>query len=213
MKSYWSIPGPSKGHHEKCHVYAKYDGSNLRLEWSKKRGWYKFGTRKMMIDQSHPIYGNAIDLFLDKYEKDLDHIFKSDKLFYNVRNVVVFAEWFGSKSFAGQHFPDDEKDIVIFDVNLHQKGFLDPKTFNTVFDGLKVAEEIQECNFGPALIENVKKENISIESMFKIKPEIPEGVICKGGKNHKLWMCKIKTERYKNKLKDFYEEDWEKYWE
>ena len=213
MKSYNSIGGPSQGQHKPCHVYVKYDGTNLRFEYSKKRGWYKFGTRRMMIDQTHPIYGRAIDLFLDKYESDLSYLFNNKKIFYNVQNVVVFAEWFGSKSFSGQHFPDDSKDIIIFDANLHKKGFLDPKLFNETFYGLDVAEEIMECNFGPKLVDDVRKENIHIESLYKIKTEIPEGVICKGGSGHRRWMCKIKTNRYKTKLMNFYETDWEKFWE
>ena len=36
---------------------------------------------------------------------------------------------FGKKSFAGQHEQDDPKDIVLFDVNPHKKGFISPKQF------------------------------------------------------------------------------------
>jgi hypothetical protein len=101
-----------------------------RAEWSKKRGWYKFGTRKCMIDETDPIFGRAVPLFKEKYGDDLEKVFKSEKLFDGVQSVVAFAEFFGSKSFAGMHFPDDQSwDIVLFDLNLHKKGMLGPKEF------------------------------------------------------------------------------------
>ena len=67
MKTYPSIDGLAKAPHKPCYTFVKYDGSNLRFEWSKKRGWYKFGTRKTMIDQNTPVFGSAIPMFLEKY--------------------------------------------------------------------------------------------------------------------------------------------------
>jgi len=216
MKTYWSIDGPSKAPKEFCYTFVKYDGSNMRMEWSKKRGWYKFGTRKCMIDSTDPVFGPAVDLFKNKYGDDLEKVFKSEKLFIGVQSVVVFAEFFGPKSFAGMHFPDDDKrDIVLFDVNLHKKGMLGPKEFLDHFGHLSVAELACTGNMGEELIQAVRKETMDCGSKFDIKTEIPEGVVCKGGTlaSHKIWMCKIKTERYKAELKKRYEADWEKYWE
>jgi hypothetical protein len=216
MKKYPKIPGPAGGHHKQCYAFVKYDGSNIRFEWSKKRGWYKFNTRKTMIDQNTPIFGSAIPLFLQKYGDDLEKIFKSEKLFFGVQSVVVFAEWFGELSFSGKHVPWDKKyDIVLFDVNPHKKGFLGPKQFLDTFGHLKVAELIYTGNFGDWLVESVRKETIDIKSKYDIQVDFPEGVICKGAEAnpHKQWSCKIKTDRYKEALKVLYESDWEKYWE
>lgn len=47
-------------------AFDKLDGSNLRFEWSRKRGFYKYGTRKVMIDTKDEQFGKAIPLFLDK---------------------------------------------------------------------------------------------------------------------------------------------------
>jgi len=215
MKSYWNIDGPSGGHKGKpCFAFVKYDGSNMRFEWSRKRGWYKFGTRKTLVDETHQIYGSAIPLFLDKYGDPLAKVFKKEKLFFGVQNVVVFAEWFGAKSFSGAHKPWDKKrDIVLFDVNLHKKGILGPKDFLDLFGHLPVAEVVYQGNFGAWLVEAVRKEEIDLQSKFEVRAEIPEGVVCKSGRGHELWMAKIKTERYKEALKELYEADWEKYWE
>lgn len=99
------------------------------------------------------------------------------------------------------HQPEDPKDLIIFDVNPHKKGFLSPKEFLDLFGHLSVAELIYSGNVGKEFIQSVKEETIDIESRYKIRAEIPEGVVCKGGKGHRLWMSKIKTERYKAALK------------
>ena len=215
MKSYPSINGPSKGHHDKCYTFLKYDGSNLRFEWSRKRGWYKFGTRNCMFDETSKIFGPAIPLFMEKWADELERVFKSEKTFNGVQSVIVFGEYFGAESFSGMHKPSDNPmSFVPFDINLHKKGFISPKEFLDMFGHLDVAECISHNeNFGPALINAVRKETIDLESKYAVKSKIPEGVICKGGSGHKLWMCKIKTERYKEALKVLYEADWEKFWE
>jgi hypothetical protein len=214
MKTYWSIDGPSKGHKGKpCFVFHKYDGSNMRAEWSRKRGWYKFGTRKCMIDHTDEIYGKWVVMFQQKYGDVLDKLFRKDKYFRGVQSVVAFAEYFGKESFSGAHKPWDTYDTVLFDVNVHKKGFMSPRDFVDVFDGIPVAELVRECNFGEELVQQVRKQTIDINSKYEIRAEVPEGVICKGDSGHRLWMCKIKTEAYKEKLKKEYEGDWIKYWE
>lgn len=213
MKSYPSIEGPSKAPHQHCYIFVKYDGSNLRFEWSKKRGWYKFGTRNCMIDHTDPIFGPAIPLFLNKYGDDLAKVFKTEKSFRGIDNFIVFGEYFGNKSFGGMHFPDsDQWDVVVFDVNPIRKGMLGPKEFLDHFGHLKVAECLGARNMGEELVQQIRKETIDITSKYDCRAEVPEGVICKGGKGRDLWMCKIKTERYKEELKKRYRMDWLKYW-
>jgi hypothetical protein len=188
------------------------DGSNLRFGWSKKKGWHKFGTRKLMIDETSSMFGPAIPLFMQKYADDLEKVFKT-KEFRSVTEVIVYCEWFGAKSFAGWHDPDDPKDLVLFDVNPIKKGILGPKEFLDNFGHLKVAECLGLQNLNEELIDNVRNEKIDITSKYPIKTEIPEGVICKGNSGHDLWMCKIKTTRYYEVLKDRHPQDWEDLWE
>lgn len=214
MKTYWSIEGPSQAPRQPCYAFVKYDGSNVRAEWSRKRGWYKFGTRKCMIDATDVIFGRACTIFKEKYGDSLAQVFQKEKLFRGVDNVVVFCEFFGSKSFAGMHFPDDTRwDVVLFDVSPHKKGMLGPKDFIDHFGHLPVAELVYDGNLNEPLIESVRKETLDCESKYEIKTEVPEGVVCKGGRGRDLWMCKIKTERYKEELKRRYQADWERYWE
>ena len=213
MKEYPHIQGPSKAPHMPCIVFLKYDGSNLRFEWNKKQGWYKFGTRHQLFDINSETYGPAIEVFNDKYSDALTGIFKSDKVFRGVDQVTVFAEWYGAKSFAGTHFPDDPMNLVLFDVNPLKKGILGPRQFVDTFGHLPIAEVVTEANFGAELIHRIRNQEIDLLSKFSIKQPVPEGVVCKGGEGHKLWMAKIKTELYRDTLKNFKKDDWEKYWE
>lgn len=215
MKSYPSIDGPTGGRTEQCHVFLKYDGSNLRFEWSPKQGWHKFGTRNCLFDETNKIFGPAIPLFMEKWADKLEVVFKKQSTFRKAQNVIVFGEYFGAKSFAGMHKPCDKRMLFVpFDVNIHRKGFISPRDFLEMFGHLDVAECVNpNATFGPQLITDVREEKFSIDSRYEVNAEVPEGVICKGGSGHQLWMCKIKTERYKVALKKMYEADWEKYWE
>src|ERR1035437_2711734 len=115
MKQYPKIEYFNKGYFgEKVYVFNKEDGTNFRAEYSKKRGWYKFGTKKIMIDINDPNFGQAIPLFLEKYGNDLDSIFR--KKYPKVESFVVFGEFLGENSFAGQHVDEDIKDIILFDI-------------------------------------------------------------------------------------------------
>ena len=66
MKSYSSIE--YFGEHWGIPIIAfdKMDGSNLRFEWSKKRGFYKFGSRNVMIDENHEQFGKGVTIFIER---------------------------------------------------------------------------------------------------------------------------------------------------
>ena len=58
MKTYPKMDYWNKGKFgEYSYSFIKYDGSNLRFCWNRKRGWYKFGSRNVMIDKNTPILG------------------------------------------------------------------------------------------------------------------------------------------------------------
>lgn len=213
MKTYPSIKhSGSMAQGEDCHVFVKYDGSNLRFEWSQKQGWYKFGTRKTMFDESNEFYGPAINLFRQRYADGLEQVFRNTKIFRGIKSVVVFAEWFGKYSFAGQHRKNDPKTLILFDVNPNKKGFLSPSEFIDCFGHLEIAECISREKLDQEFIDQVKSGSYDCSSKYSIVNQVPEGVICKGGKGHNLWMCKIKTQNYLDQLKENLGESWEKYW-
>ncbi len=209
MKSYPSIVGASKAPHLPCYGFIKYDGSNIRCSWSPKRGWYKFGTRKLMIDESNQYFGSAIMLFKEKYGEDLHNVFKKEKSLRNCQEITVFSEWFGANSICGYHEEGDTKDIVLFDVNVHKKGMMAPKEFLDLFGHFKVAECVYQGNLNQELIKSVRDGSFDCVSKYPIKTNIPEGIVCKGGSGHDLWMAKLKTELWFKALRDFHPVDWE----
>jgi len=218
MKLYPSIDYYSKilekHEGEQCYVFVKSDGSNLRFEWTKKRGWHKFGTRNHLFDETHIVFGSAIPLFKERYGSALEQVFKNSKVFRGVDEVTVFAEWFGAKSFAGHHLPNDPKTLILFDVNPNKKGFLGPKQFLDEFGHLEVAELLGVENVTEDLKQAVRSGEYDCRSKLVIRNDDPEGVICKGGLfPHKGWMAKIKTENYYNLLKERHPEDWMALWE
>ena len=119
--------------------------ANLRFEWSRKRGWYKYGTRRRLFDHTDPDFGISIALFMNTYAEDLEKIFKDHKKFRGIDKVMVFTEFFGKESFAGLHKSDDPtREVMLFDVNIHKFGFLGPRDFLKIFGDLKIARKLYE---------------------------------------------------------------------
>lgn len=209
MKYYPSIPPAVHHIGQPCIAFYKLDGSNLRFEWSKKAGWHKFGTRERLFDHTDPIFGTAIQIFKETYGDSLEQVFKKEKSLRNCQSVIVFAEFLGPRSFAGQHREEDKKEVILFDVNPHKQGILGPREFLDLFGHLKTPTVLYQGNMTPGFVTQVRESAL---------PEfndgnVHEGVICKGGTGHKLWMCKIKTDAYRNKLKETYADSWQQYWE
>lgn len=203
MKQFPSIPNAVGFVGQPCIAFYKYDGSNLRFEWSRKSGWHKFGTRTRLFDHNDPEFGSAIPLFQETYGVDLETLFKKDKLFRNAQSIICYAEFFGPSSFAGQHKADEPKELMLFDVNVHKHGILGPREFLDSLGHLKVAKVIYQGILTQGFVNQIRNGEF---------PELREGVICKGGSAHKLWMCKIKTMAYLEELQVRYA-NWQKYWE
>ena len=176
---------------QNVYVFGKYDGSCLRVELSPKNGFSKFGRRNGLLDDSNPILKRGPDLFLAKYAHDLDKIFRAQRW----SNVTCFFEFFVANSFAGAHDPEEQQDVVLFDVSVYKQGLLDPATFLKLFRHLDVQELLYNGNVTQELISDIKSGNL---------PGMPfEGVICKGSLNRKTGlplMFKIKSDAWLDKL-------------
>src|SRR5208337_411515 len=106
MKQYPEIAGSAKAPLGKqCIAFVKYDGSNLRWEWSPKRGWYKFGTRTQMFDASDPLFGQAIPIFLNTMGDEIAR--RCKEIERGVQSAIVFTEFLGPSTFAGRHVQDE----------------------------------------------------------------------------------------------------------
>ena len=184
-------------------AFDKIDGSNLRFEYSHKRGFYKFGTRKMMIDTKSQPFGFAIDLFMNKYADELSKIF-SNKQYRNILSFVCYAELSGEKSEFGQHdFMNDKFDITLFDIDRYKHLMIPPNQFCDDFGHTGIPKIVYEGNLNREFISQIKSNHFGLK----------EGVICKGvienKKNHNLFYCKVKTDEWFDRLRsrrpDLYE--------
>ena len=176
-------------------AFDKIDGSNIRAEYSKKRGFYKFGTRNVMIDENHEVFGEAIKLFITKYAEGLDRVFKS-KDYRDIQSFVCFAEFYGPNSQFGQHIPEDKKDIVLFDVSAYKKGFIKPKQFIDDFGPLGIPNIVYTGNLNHELVNDIKNNKYNLR----------EGVIAKGvirtkKESEMIYQCKIKTNEWFDRLR------------
>jgi hypothetical protein len=178
-------------------AFNKLDGSNIRVEWSKKRAFYKFGTRTQMLDKTNPTFGPAIDIFKEKYFDELHKFFSTEPVYRNCQTILLYLEYFGPNSFAGQHEETDIMDLILIDVWKHKKGWVEPRDFDRQFSHLGIPEIIYRGNLNQEFIENVKN------NIYNLK----EGVVAKGTQqtkrvDRKVWMIKIKTSEWHKRLKD-----------
>lgn len=203
MKSYPSIPNHNANKipiGQSCYGFYKYDGSNLRWEWNKKQGWYKFGTRTRLFGADETPYNQAIPIF----KEDIGPVILERVLQqYNLTDFIVYTEFFGPSSFAGSHDENEQKELKLIDVWIPRKGFIPPKQFIKMFDDQPWAPEVvYQGNLNKKLIEDVRAGVYPLD----------EGMMCKGLENNgQQWMVKIKTQAYLDKLKNKIGEGWEKF--
>ena len=199
MKQYPSIDGSKKAPLGKqCIAFTKYDGSNLRFEWSSAKGWHKFGTRTQLYDATDPVYGPAIPIFMntmaDEIVRRVKHVERG------IQRITVFTEFFGPGSFAGQHVDGDTMELRLFDAFLFKRGFMSPGAFVETFGDLPgAATVVYRGNLNHQFISDVRMG----------KYPVVEGVVAKGDD----FMVKIKTNAYFAKLNEVYGTQYRQYWE
>lgn len=175
-----------------AYVFDKLDGSNIRAEWSRKRGWDKFGTRTRLFDTTDSDFGEAIPIFLNTLADDLAKIAKKE----GWMQLTVFAEFWGEQSFAGQHVKGDPKKLTLFDANPLKKGLLGPREFLDLFGHLNTAKFLGKMHWTRGFVERIWRGEIGGITC--------EGVVGKAGSGHELIMAKAKTQLWVEKVKARY---------
>jgi hypothetical protein len=188
-------------------AFDKLDGSNIRAEWDRKKGWHRFGSRRRLLDPSQPLLGQAIKLILDGYGDGLARAFTDDPV---LREATAYFEFLGPHSFAGLHDPEalgvpanEPFRVVLIDVNLHKRGFVSADEFIGRFGHLGIPCVGHRGELTRKFIEDVRSGRFGTG----------EGVVCKGGEGHRRWMAKVKTDAYLRRLRAFFHDDWQLYWE
>lgn len=176
------------------HVFAKYDGSQIRAEWNSKSDFFKFGTRNRLLGPNEMPLGEAVEIINTKYKKALNDIFSKNR----VTNAVCYFEFFGPSSFAGNHC-EELHDVILFDVSIYKQGFIPPNEFVKMFSSVDIPPVLYFGKLNSILEDKVSKS--TLEGMPF------EGVVAKAKnpnhKQHDNLMCKLKSRAWLEKLKGF----------
>lgn len=195
VKQYPSIPNSGGQSFEDLglvHVFDKLDGSNLRVEWTKKRGFFKFGSRTQLIDETSLQFEDAPQLMIEQGELVLSRLKKKPQ------KLVIFGEYYGPNSFAGVHFPADEKRFTVFDVCVDNRGWMDPKDFVKQFEGVvDTPHYLGPLSWSRGFIQRVREGMYDTEITF-------EGVVGKTLLGPRLKMGKAKSQKWIDKVKALY---------
>lgn len=189
------------------HVFGfdKVDGSNFCAEWNKKLskksrftyGFGKFGTRTETIKNASNPFTEAVNIFMDNYAIPLDKIFCDNKLFRGVDMITVYGEFAGPNSFAGQHDWYEDHDVTIFDMFLYKKDFVKPSDFIDIFGHLNVQKLITQGLLDEKMLSDI------VSNIHGLK----EGIVLKGVSEGKVWMVKVKTQKWLDKIRALYGEN------
>jgi len=208
---YPKMPGSGAAPLSHCIAFEKYDGTNLHWVWDRELGWHSFGTRRDRYDlddagiaefaANHTGLEDAAQLFLGSFAASLTAALDAQS-HYDSEEIIAFTEFLGPNSFAGQHQKSDEKQLVLIDL-LTAEGFLAPEQFLSDFESLPIAREVYRGKLTGKFTTDVREGRY----------DVAEGVVCKGGTTGEVWMVKIKTNRYMEKLKASFTSDWKNYWE
>jgi hypothetical protein len=214
MLHYPKIPGSGAAPTGKCIAFDKLDGTNLHWCWERNFGWHAFGTRRdefnltatgiAEFNTAHPGLEEAAPVFLATVAELLETVLLTHPNYAHFNAVKAFTEFVGPNSFAGAHARDDAKQTVLFDVHLDGYGFVAPQQFVTDFGHLPT----------PRVIYTGKLTGAFLEAVREGKYGVREGVVCKGGTGAEdVWMVKVKTCAYLERLKQTFGAKWEEYWE
>jgi hypothetical protein len=211
---YPKIPGSRDAGSGRCVAFEKYDGTNLHWDWDRDFGWHSFGTRRddfdlsdaglERFDTAHPGLRECVAVFRSALADGLERIFREYEGYQSFQAFTAFTEFLGPGSFAGMHRAGEAKRLVLFDVEAVGFGLLGPERFVDDFGHLPSARVVYRGRFTGQFADDVRRGKFGVA----------EGVVVKGGDGGvDLWMAKVKTDAYLERLKQAFADRWEDYWE
>lgn len=194
MKEYPSIDRKIR-YGEPVYLFDKLDGSNIRAEWSRKKGrFYKYGSRTQLIDSGHPFLGESVFLIQDNFEEELARIFEKQRW----HKTLAFFEFYGPQSFAGFHEKEDQHKVTLIDVKPFKHGILNPDEYLDLFGHLDTAKLLYRGNMNKEVEEQIRKQELP-----GITFEGAVGKIKVKGKTQNPAMFKVKTYAWLERLKNY----------
>jgi hypothetical protein len=112
-------------------------------------------------------------------------------------HLIIFYEFWGTKSLAGLHSSDDEKHLTLFDAAVDKKGILGPRDFRKLFENnVETAAFLGIHNYTRGFVESVR--------LGQVEGITFEGVVAKAGEGHHLVYAKAKTQQWIDKVLQIY---------
>lgn len=191
MKQYPSIPATIM-RNKPYYGFDKLDGSNIRVKWTKKKGYDMFGTRRRLLDRSDKTFGPSIDLFLNKYGEEFERRMVNNKF----QRAQAYFEYWSPNSFGGFH-ADEQHEVTIFDIDIYKKGLMPPKEYLKLTDGMDIAKLLYHGNITEDLLKQIREATLGGMTF--------EGVIFKSKhpkKGMQPMMFKVKNQAWYQKLRE-----------
>lgn len=201
-----------------CVAFEKIDGTNMHWVWNRTifdehgSGWARFGTRRdtyFLVDngqrdfwKEHKGLEGAFPAFWDTLNQRLEK--KLESACHH--EVICFTEYSGPNSFAGQHLPEDHKKHTIIDLQVDGK-LLAPGAFLSLMEDFPIAKVVYTGKFSGQLVEDIRAGHFPVNEGVVLKG------VAKGEVNGEIYMAKVKTLAYQEKLKSAFKDAWEGYWE
>lgn len=203
---------------KQCIAFEKLDGTNIHFVY-KNLIIQEFGTRRdrfpttesgiKSFSQAHPelssLYDDNKDFILNL------EIYLLDNPKYQSKETILFFEYCGPNSFAGQHSSKDQKKLYLIDAQIDGK-MVPPAEFVEDFEEFFTEwEGFQDRR--PKIVYKGKFSGQLFVDVRKGKYDVKEGVVVKGVVGDQVYMAKIKTESYLERLKKEFKDNWKEYWE
>lgn len=176
------------------YVWGKLDGSNIRVEYTRKKGLAKFGRRNGLLDDSMPILKRSVPL-IQQYEDALSRVLTKKRREWE--RVTLFFEFWGPSSFAGYHPETETQQVALIDAAGPDGEFLLSRDFHDLFsEVVPTAPLLHVGPVGPEFFDKVRASQL--EGMPF------EGVVCKGARDSRgrPAMFKVKSEAWYLRLKE-----------
>lgn len=172
-------------------IWDKLDGWNIRTEWSKKRGFYKFGARHTHL--SEPYRDEVIQL-IEFQREPLQEVFRKRRW----DRSTLFFEFYGAHSLAGIHLPNDPKMVALIDAADPFDQIMDPRDFEGFFNGrVQTAALLGRGNFNREMANQVRNgtfpgmtfEGVVVKGPAQQKDRLPVMFKCK----NQDWYEKVRS--------------------
>lgn len=187
MKQYPSIPAWPGGSVGPVYVFDKLDGSNIRVEVTRKDGIVKYGSRNVLLSDETPYLKDARVLIPAFYGEFMLKAVKDQRW----ELATFFFEFYGANSSFGYHV-DEPHAVTLIDIIPKFTESLAPRDYLKITENVRRAELLFHGNFGPELAEKVSASDLPGMTF--------EGIVAKGGPA-KMSMFKWKTRAWLDKLR------------